>query len=134
VKDALPANAKFVSADPKPNKTDPELQWHLGTIGGGASREIILVLQPTNKEDVKNCARVQFEHGQCVTTRLAALPRPGDRPPIITTVPPDELPIFDLEVRGPTQQYSNLPAKYEIRLTNKGKGKGRQGDGAWSRR
>src|ERR1019366_6587035 len=84
VKNALPGNVKFVKADPAPSKQEPELQWNLGTVGGGAVREIILVVQPTSREDVKNCARVQFEHGQCVVTRLAARGEPGDRPPIIT--------------------------------------------------
>src|SRR5437870_3407359 len=36
VKNALPANAKFVRSDPEPSKQGPELQWNLGTIGGGA--------------------------------------------------------------------------------------------------
>ena len=134
VKNALPSNAKFVKADPEPTKQGPELQWNLGTVGGGAVREIILVLQPTNKEDVKNCARVQFEHGQCVTTRLSALPSgsglpgsgpPGSRPPVITTVPeavrPEDLPVLELVIGGPKEQYANLLAKYEITLTNKGK-------------
>lgn len=122
VKNPLPANAKFVKADPEPAKQGPELQWNLGTIGGGAVREIILVLQPTNKEDVKNCARVQFEHGQCVVTRQV-----GSRPPIISTVPdvprPEDMPVLDLVVRGPKEQYANLPGKYEITVTNTGKTK-----------
>jgi uncharacterized repeat protein (TIGR01451 family) len=129
VKNALPSNAKFVKADPEPSKIGAELQWNLGTVGGGAVREIILVLMPTNKEDVKNCARVQFEHGQCVTTRLSALPPgvtiPGSKPPVITTVPevvrPEDMPVLELVVGGPKEQYANLQAKYEITLTNKGK-------------
>src|ERR1017187_6869217 len=68
VKNTLPSNAKFVKADPEPTKQGPELQWNLGTIGGGAVREIVLTLQPTSTEDVKNCTRVTFEHGLCVTT------------------------------------------------------------------
>ena len=132
VKNALPSNAKFVKADPEPSKQGPELQWNLGTVGGGAMREIILVLQPTNKEDVKNCARVQFEHGQCVVTRLAARGAlgdrlPGDRPPLITPVPegvkPEDMPVFDLSIDGPKQQYANLATRYLITLTNKGKTK-----------
>jgi len=125
VKNALPANAKFVKSDPEPSKQGPELQWNLGTVGGGAVREIILVLQPTNKEDIKNCVRVQFEHGVCLTTRLAASP-PGTKPPIITTVPeirPEDLPVLDLVVQGPKEQFANLPAKYHFTLTNKGKTK-----------
>jgi uncharacterized repeat protein (TIGR01451 family) len=126
VKNALPANAKFVKAEPEPTKQGPELQWSLGTIGGGAVREIVLVLQPTNREEVKNCARVQFEHGQCVVTRQTAYP-PGARPPIISTIPDvpkgDEMPMLELSIRGPKENYANLPIKYEITLTNKGKGK-----------
>ena len=126
VKNALPSNAKFVKAEPAPSKLGTELQWNLGTIGGGAVREIILVLQPTNKEDVKNCARVQFEHGQCVVTRLSMLP-PGARPPIISTVPdgpkPEEMPVIDVKITGAKEQYANLASKYEITLTNKGKTK-----------
>jgi uncharacterized repeat protein (TIGR01451 family) len=125
VKNALPVNAKFIKADPEPSKQGPELQWNLGTIGGGGVREIILFLQPTNKEDIKNCARVQFEHGQCVVTRQALLP--GDRPPIISTVPdtprPEDLPVLDLEVTGPKERPTNLDAKYFIVVTNKGKTK-----------
>ena len=82
VKNTLPANAKFVRADPEPHKLGAELQWNLGTIGGGAVREITLSLQPTNKEDVKNCLRVVFEHGQCVVTRQSGYAgRPGAHDP-----------------------------------------------------
>src|SRR5262249_27299552 len=38
---------------------------------GGSRREVTLVLAPAGAGDVQNCARVQFEHGQCVTTRVA---------------------------------------------------------------
>jgi uncharacterized repeat protein (TIGR01451 family) len=128
VKNALPANAKFIKADPEPSKQGPELQWNLGTVGGGAVREIVMVLQPTNKEDVKNCARVQFEHGQCVVTRQAHRPpfmpgAPGDRPPIIDVIPDADRPVLDLAIEGPQQQFANLPAKYFFTLTNKGKTK-----------
>lgn len=71
VRDALPANARFVRAEPEPSAKEPELQWNLGTLEPGAKREITLILAPTGTGDVENCARVQFEHGQCVTTRVA---------------------------------------------------------------
>jgi uncharacterized repeat protein (TIGR01451 family) len=102
VKNAVPANAKFVRAEPAPVAAEPELHWQLGTIGGGACREIVLVLQATNREDGKNCTRVQFEHGQCVVTRLAALPAGVPRlpsetgpPPLVpgvVPVPPEKMP------------------------------------------
>lgn len=138
VKNALPINAKFVKADPLPNKQGPELQWNLGTVGGGAVREIILVLQPTNKEDVKNCARVTFEHGQCVVTRQTfagqgGVGGPGTgpggvRPPIIIPTPPDmppadQLPVLDLRVLGPKDRHANLATNYDIVVTNQGKTK-----------
>ncbi len=90
LKNPLPANARFVRADPEPSAQAPELQWQLGTIGGGACREVVLVLQPTNREDVKNCTRVQFEHGQCVTTRQSAYPPVVPLPP--GTAPPGAVP------------------------------------------
>ncbi len=124
VKNTMPGNAKFVKSDPEPTKQGPDLHWNLGTIGGGAVREIVLTLQPTNKEDVKNCVRVVFEHGVCLVTRQACLP---GRPPLITEVPevtrPEDLPVIELTVRGPKEQYTNLAGKYEIMVTNKGKTK-----------
>jgi uncharacterized repeat protein (TIGR01451 family) len=85
VRDSVPSNAKFVRADPQPSVREPELQWQLGTLEPGAIREIMLTLSPTGTGDVENCARVQFEHGQCVTTRIArsaggaAMPASGIR-------------------------------------------------------
>src|SRR5207237_269889 len=70
VRNPLPAHAIFVRATPKPDETGAELLWRLGTLDGCGSREIVLVLSPTGGGDVDNCARVQFEHGQCVTTRV----------------------------------------------------------------
>jgi uncharacterized repeat protein (TIGR01451 family) len=70
VRNPLPANARFVRADPAPNTREPELTWNLGTLEGCACRQIILVLAPTGESDVIDCARVQFEHGECVTTKI----------------------------------------------------------------
>jgi uncharacterized repeat protein (TIGR01451 family) len=70
VRNPLPVHARFVRATPKPAETEPELTWRLGTLEAGACREIVLVLSPTGTGDVKDCARVTFEHGQCVTTRI----------------------------------------------------------------
>ena len=71
VRNPLPANARFVRANPEPAVREPELLWRLGTLEAGAKREIILVLAPTGNADIINCARVQFEHGECVTTKVA---------------------------------------------------------------
>ena len=88
VRNPLPANARFVRATPEPSALKPELQWFLGTLPPGCCREILLVLTPTDDNDVKNCARVQFEHGQCVTTRIVrSIPIPGMELPML---PPGE--------------------------------------------
>ena len=77
VRDPLPANARFVRAVPEPAEKEPELRWRLGTLQPCASREIVLVLHPTGTGDVENCARVQFEHGECVRTRIAGAAKPA---------------------------------------------------------
>jgi uncharacterized repeat protein (TIGR01451 family) len=74
VRDPLPANARFVRATPEPAAIEPELQWSIGTLEPGGCRQIVLVLAPTGPGDVKNCARVQFEHGECVSTHIDSAP------------------------------------------------------------
>jgi uncharacterized repeat protein (TIGR01451 family) len=74
VRNPLPAKATFVKATPEPTRTDPEPQWELQTLKPGERREIVLVLKPDGSGDVTNVARVRFEHGQGVTTRIN---RPG---------------------------------------------------------
>jgi uncharacterized repeat protein (TIGR01451 family) len=66
-------NADFVRASPEPGPRKPgeEFRWEFGTLAGGASKEIVLVVKPTGAGDVPCCARVSYEHGQCVRSRLA---------------------------------------------------------------
>ncbi len=113
LRNPLPANATFVRANPEPSQTKPELQWQLGTMHGGERRTVVLVLAPLGAGDVKNCTRVQFEHGQCVTTRLGARMPPADGVPAVGKV--------TLTMTGPKQQYLNLPAQYFLTVTNTGK-------------
>jgi uncharacterized repeat protein (TIGR01451 family) len=101
VRNPLPANARFVRANPEPSARAPELLWQLGTLEAGGSREIILVLMPLGQGDVKNCARVQFEHGQCVTTRILQ-------------------PALQLRKQGPTQAVLYDVLKYQLTVTNNG--------------
>src|SRR5262249_37362934 len=68
VRAALPVNARLVRATPESTSAAPDLSWSLGTLAAGATREMVVVLTPTAPGDVSVCARVQFEHGQCVTT------------------------------------------------------------------
>ena len=101
VRNPLPANARFIRASPEPAVREPELLWRLGTLESGARQEIVLVLAPTSGEEVKNCARVQFEHGECVTTKVA---RPSLR----------------MHKNGPTQALLSETLRYQLTLTNTG--------------
>lgn len=146
VRNPLPANARFVSSVPLPSAQEAELIWALGTLAPGCKREICLALAPTDHCDVKNCARVQFEHGQCVVTRVAL--SPGmivEPPPFFPKEPPKGTPIeppiiepkggpkqlpkviepgdvkLKVKIAGPDKQFANMPVKYEIAVTNMGK-------------
>src|SRR6266404_2627120 len=101
VRNPLPAGAHFVRANPEPSVREPELLWRLGTLEAGAKREIVLVLAPTGSGDVKNCARVQFEHGECVTTKVAR-------------------PSLSMHKQGPTQAVLSDTLNYRLTLTNTG--------------
>jgi uncharacterized repeat protein (TIGR01451 family) len=110
VRNPLPANARFVRANPKPATIDPELRWSLGTLPPGACRSINLVLKPAATGAIKNCARVQFEHGQCVCTRIGP---PG---PTIRGVRPE--PIIRLVKNGPARAKLNETIAYQLTVTN----------------
>ncbi len=101
VRNPLPAHAKYVRAKPAPTTREPELSWDLGTLEACAKCEIVLVLVPTGTGDVKNCARVQFEHGQCVCT----------------AIPKAEL---KLRKAGPTQAVPNESLTFQLTVTNTG--------------
>jgi uncharacterized repeat protein (TIGR01451 family) len=101
VRDPLPANVQFVHARPEPSARDPEVVWHLGTLEAGAKRELVLIVMPTGKDEVHNCARVQFEHGECVTTKIAR-------------------PALRVQKEGPAQAILYDSLNYKITLTNTG--------------
>jgi uncharacterized repeat protein (TIGR01451 family) len=101
VRNPLPANARLVQAKPEPSAKDPELIWRLGTLNPGARQEIVLVLIPVGPGDVVNCARVLFEHGQCVTTKIAQ-------------------PRIQLRKHGPAQAMVNEVLSYQLVITNSG--------------
>lgn len=134
VKNPLPANVKFVRASPTPHQLEPELQWRLGTVKGGGKCEISLIVVPLGNEDIRNCVRIQFEHGQCVTTRIAQggpgapgmpempyTPPAGKRPPVVEPIPAESEAKLTMLVEGPKDRYGNMPARYFITVTNTGK-------------
>jgi len=113
VRDPVPANAEYVRATPEPSARVPELQWNMGTLAAGACKDILLVLRPTGTGDVQDCARVQFEHGQCVTTHIQ---------PAATTQapPPKQPPALVLQKHGPTAALRYEPLTYQLSVCNNG--------------
>lgn len=101
VRSPLPANTRFVRATPEPTAKDSEILWQLGTLEAGAKKDLTLVLAPTGGDEIKFCARVQFEHGQCVATKLIR-------------------PMLRLEKRGPTRAMVNDSLSYQLTVTNAG--------------
>ena len=99
--DPLPAGVKLVRASPEPFAKDPELVWRLGTLSAGCKQEITLVLMPSAVGSVANCARVQFEHGQCTSTKVH---RPG------------------IQVRrdGPKEAIKGDTVKFQLSVSNTG--------------
>ena len=70
VTNPIPANARYDGgAEPKPDETTAALlRWKLGTMAPGVSKEIKLKLNPKGDGEIANVARVNFEHGQRVST------------------------------------------------------------------
>src|SRR5262249_52701404 len=103
VKAPLPAGARFVRAAPEPSEKAPLLVWKLGTLESCKKRDIRLVVVPTAAGDLRCCAHVQFEHGQCVSTRVV---KPGAPDLLVRIAAQPEAARYDilswkLEVRNP---------------------------------
>jgi len=136
VRATLPAGARFVRATPEPTTVDPEPAWELGTLRGCSTREIVLVVMPPASGDLRVCARVRCEYGQCVTTRLVGgsgvepppMPGPGPRPlpqppqPMPQPQPPAGEPALNVRLVAPAKAalYEQFLAKVEV--TNTGSG------------
>ncbi len=113
LRNPLPANVRFLRANPEPTGKPeskagtPVFSWALGTLAAGARREVELVVVPTGTGDIQNCARVQFEHGQCVRTRIS---RPGLR----------------LRKKGPAEGARADIISYHLEVTNTGRAPARK--------
>jgi uncharacterized repeat protein (TIGR01451 family) len=106
VNNPLPRGVRFVKATPEPAAQEPALRWDLGNLEPAARKEIVLVVVPTDGAEIRNCARVQFEHGQCVVTRI-------DRPEL------------RLRATGPDRVRLNRAAKFVLEVTNTGRAEAR---------
>ncbi|QJW93392.1 DUF11 domain-containing protein [Frigoriglobus tundricola] len=77
VRNPLAAEVESVQkADPEPDKMlsvpAKQVVWALGTLKGGASKTLTLVLRhKANVTELKNLAYVKYEYGEAVTTKIA---------------------------------------------------------------
>lgn len=99
----VPTATRYVSAKPESGTpaASGSLSWQLGTLEGGARREVILTLAPTGAEDIVLCARVSFEHGECVRTRMAK-------------------PALQVRKTGPERALLHDVMKFAVEITNNG--------------
>ena len=72
IRASVPASVKVVRTSPLVHAKEPELQWNLGTLAGFGVHDLSVVVIPIGLADVKSCTRVQFEYGQCATTKVIA--------------------------------------------------------------
>jgi uncharacterized repeat protein (TIGR01451 family) len=99
----VPTNSTYKSALPPPTArpTSGEIVWDLETLKGGARRELTLVVEPTTGDEVACCARVSFEHGECVRTKIAK-------------------PALRIRTTGPERAKQYEVLAYTIEVTNGG--------------
>ncbi|QDU19537.1 DUF11 domain-containing protein [Urbifossiella limnaea] len=92
--------------DEAPDK-NKQLTWSLGTLKGGESKTIELVLKPkADAKEVKNLAYVRFEHGEATTTRIA---RPGLK--ITRSAPKQSVKDEPFTVRVLVENTGKVPAE-----------------------
>ncbi|VTR99346.1 COG1361 family protein [Tuwongella immobilis] len=72
VRAPLPLGTQLASANPEPSEKKPtELLWKFGSLDAAARKDIVVTLRILDATEVTMTARVKFEHGQTVTTKLA---------------------------------------------------------------
>ncbi len=105
---------------PEPGEKTKVLTWQLETMLPATKKEITLVLVPEGSGEVScSAARVQFEHGECVSTRLT----PSTRP-LPTTPPapaPPSAPALQVRKEGPKQAALYDYLNYKLVVTNAGR-------------
>jgi uncharacterized repeat protein (TIGR01451 family) len=127
----LPAGSRFVRATPEPTETKPALLWKFGSLAPRARRKIALVVVPDGGSDLSCCARVQFEHGQCVRTRVLGSRPPGVAPSPPAVVPPappprptpapPSVPVLQLRKAGPKSAARYDMLSYKLVVSNTGR-------------
>jgi uncharacterized repeat protein (TIGR01451 family) len=98
-----PKNADKVKADPPATHDEAETRWELKTLEPGQSRTIEVVYKPKPEaEEIKIQARVQYDFGRGMITKVAA-------------------PSLAIKKEGPDKAVVGDSLTYRITITNNGK-------------
>ena len=101
VSETLPENIRFVSALPAPKTSEASLYWDFGALKAGASREIIVTIQPLIEGDHKICSEVVVQNQLCMEF-FAGLPK------------------LAVEKSGPSKIELNETGTWSVTVANKG--------------
>jgi uncharacterized repeat protein (TIGR01451 family) len=66
VSETLPESIRFVSALPAPKTSGASLFWEFGALKAGASREIVVSVQPLTEGDHKICSEIAVQNQLCM--------------------------------------------------------------------
>lgn len=103
VEDEVPAGARFVSADPKPETHGERLAWNLGHLDVGGERRIRVEIQAVGEGDLTAAATVTFSAASGLRTQIIR-------------------PKLALTVTGPEGVQVGDRAEFQIKVANVGTG------------
>jgi uncharacterized repeat protein (TIGR01451 family) len=107
IEDHLPAAAKLLSAEPRPESSGETLAWSLGTLEPGAERRIRLEIQPAGEGEIVSQAVATFSAHCGLRTQVTK-------------------PNVAIRVSGPESIRVGDPATFQIQVANTGTGAAQQ--------
>jgi uncharacterized repeat protein (TIGR01451 family) len=103
VDDQLPAGARYVSADPRPDVQGDRLSWTVGTLEAGAERRFKVQVVPATEGEIQSRATVTCSSSTNVRTRITKAQ-------------------LTLSKTGPANVHVGDPVPFQIQITNIGTG------------
>ncbi len=103
VDDEIPAGARFLSAEPRPEVHGDRLTWNLGRLDVGAERRINVTIQPVGEGELTAGATATFSATSSLKTLIIR-------------------PKLALTVTGPEGIQVGDPVEFQVRVTNVGTG------------
>ena len=103
VEDEIPAGARFVTADPRPEVQGTHLVWKFNSLDRGTERRIEVEIQPGGEGEITSTALVTFSAASGMKTQVT-------RPKVtMSQLGPETVPLGD-------------PAVFQIQVSNEGTG------------